>query len=329
MSNERTISPELQAHLDSGTTTTTILIRIDPPDPKFDSFGMTKLDKDVIYDDGAGELTYSASIGMVPAELVTGEAMDVGNSEFDHLLPQFSIPINEDLIRAGVYDYATYTIYLVNYEDLSMGHVIMPAGYGQVGRMTVDASGMAFKAEFTDLTKELKQNIVEKDSITCRAIFGSQPIGSSDSSGDVIEQRFPCGKDVSGLWTDGTVTTVGLESNRTFTDSGLGLAADADVPGIVKWETGANAGRTFEVESQDAAGVVTLGFETQFPIENGDTFRIRPDCTKWVYGHNGCQEHFSDVSPVEWKLHYRGEPFIPLSDADAINTPGATVGTGV
>ena len=93
MSNTRTISPELLAHLQSGATTTTILIRIDPQDTKFDSVGITKLDRDVIYDDGAGELTYSAAVGMVPAELVTGESMDVGNSEFANLLPQFSIPI--------------------------------------------------------------------------------------------------------------------------------------------------------------------------------------------------------------------------------------------
>ncbi len=326
MSNARTISPELQAHLDSGATTVTILIRIDPKDQKFDSVGITALDRDVIYDNGGGELTYNASIGMVPAELVTGSSMDVGNSEFQHLLPQFSIPIDETLIAAGVYDYANFTIMLVNYEDLTMGHVIMPAGFGQVGRVTLDNSGLSFKMEFTDLTKELKQNIVEKDSITCRAIFGSQPLGTGDSSGEIVEQRFPCGKDTSGMWTDATVTVPGLETNRTFS-SDLGLPTDTVIPGILRWETGANAGRTYEVETQEG-GDISLWTETQFPIEAGDTFRIRPDCTKWVYGTNGCQFHFNDVSPLEWKLHYRGEPFIPISDADAINTPGATISTG-
>jgi uncharacterized phage protein (TIGR02218 family) len=240
------------------------------------------------------------------------------------LLPQFSIPISEELIAAGVYDYATYTIYLVNYEDLSMGHVIMPAGFGQTGRMTVDASGLAFKTELTDLTKQLKQNIVEKDSITCRAIYGSQPIGTG---GGVVEQRFPCGATLEWSSTQ-TVTAVGEESNRTLTASGLGAAANAYVPGMLEWLTGRNAGHSYEVESQDASGNISLWTETQFPIQAGDTFRIRHDCTKWVYGTHGCQDNFSAVSPVEWKLHYRGEPFIPISDADAINTPGATIGTG-
>ncbi len=82
------------------------------------------------------------------------------------------------------------------------------------------------------------------------------------------------------------------------------------------------------METQDGSGNITLWLETQFPIEAGDTFRIRHDCTKWVYGTHGCQDNFSSVGPNEWKLHYRGEPFIPISDADAINTPGATYGTG-
>lgn len=322
MSNARDITPALQAHLDSGMTTLTVLVKVVPQDPKFDAFGITNSNKDVEYNDGDGLLTYSAAVGMVPANLVTAASMEVGNSEFGHLIPEFSIPIDETLIRAGVYDYAEYTIYIVNYEDLSMGHWIPPAGHGQTGRLSIDNRGLSFTMELTDDTKKLKQTIVEKDSITCRAIFGSQPLGTG---GGVVEQRFPCGKDLTSLWTNGTVTSVGLETNRTFTASALGLPADTAIPGMVQWLTGDNANRQFEVESQSGAGVVTLGFETQFPIQTGDTFRIRPDCTKWIDGANGCKFHFGEP---EWKLHYRGEPLIPISDADAINTPGATVGTG-
>lgn len=322
MANERSISSALQSHMDSGMTTLTCLIKVEPRDPKFLPFGICRLDQDVTYDDGDGPLLYGAMIGMVPADLQSTSAMDVGNSQFQHLVPQFGIDVSEELIRAGVYDYAWYTVYIVNYEDLSMGHWIPPAGFGQLGQVSIDNRGLSFKTELTDLTKLLKQTIVEKDSITCRAIFGSQPIGTG---GGVVEQRFPCGKDLTSLWTNGTVTSVGLETNRTFTASALGLPANTAVPGMVQWLTGDNANRQIEVESQSGAGVVTLGFETQFPIHIGDTFRIRPDCTKWIDGTNGCKFHFGEP---EWKNHYRGEPFIPISDADAINTPGATVGTG-
>lgn len=322
MANARTISPELQEHLDTGATTITVLIRIEPRDPKFAPFGITRLDRDVVYNDGAGSIEYSALIGMVPADLSSTSAMDVGNSQFAHLVPQFSVDVSEELIRAGVYDYAWYSVYVVNYEDLTMGHWIPPAGFGQLGQISIDNRGLSFKTELTDITKLLKQTVVEKDSITCRAIFGSQPIGTG---GGVVEQRFPCGKDLTGLWTSFTVTSVGLETNRTFTASGLVLPANTAVPGMVKWTTGDNANRRYEVESQSGAGLVTLGFETQFPIQVGDTGQIRPDCTKWIDGINGCKFHFGEP---EWKNHYRGEPFIPIADADAINTPGATVGTG-
>jgi hypothetical protein len=187
--------------------------------------------------------------------------------------------------------------------------------------------GLSWWSELTDLTKLLMQSIVEKDSITCRATFGSQPIGSSDSSGDVVEERFPCGKDAEALYVGPkTVTSVGAEPNNTFTASALGAAANVYVPGMVRWLTGNNAGRVVEVDTQSGVGLITLKFETMFPIQTGDTFEIRPDCTKWKEGNNGCKFHFGTT---EWKLHYRGEPYIPVADADQLNMPGATVGTAL
>lgn len=317
----RTISVELQAHLDSGATTTTLLLRIDPVTPGYPSIGATLLDRDVVYDDGDGEVTYKATIGMVPANIVSSASMEVGNTEIQHLLPETDLPISEADISAGVYDFASYTLMLVNYEDLSMGHVIMPSGHGQLGQMRQE-NGLSFWTELTALLKLLKQSIVEKDSLTCRAIFGSQPIGTV---GAEQTQRFPCGKDTTGMWVAGTVSAVGLETNRAFTAGALGAAADVYVPGMLKWLTGANAGRSYEVESQTSGGLIGLTFETMFPIEIGDTFEIRPDCTKWKDGNNGCKFHFG----TEWVLHYRGEPLIPVADADQINAPGASMAPSI
>lgn len=326
MSGSRTVPAALLAHFLSKTTSLAVLIKIQPRYPEYAAFGITKLDRDVTYNDGSGSITYSAAIGMVPAELRSQSSMEVGNSQFKHLLPQFSINVSEELILAGVYDYAWYTVYVVNYEDTSQGHWIPPAGFGQVGRMSVDDRGMSFLMELTDLAKLLKQSIVENYSLPCRAIYGSQPIGTG---GGVVEQRFPCGKDLTSEWTTTkTVTSVGAESNRTFTASALGLAADFCVPGMIKWITGRNAGRQEMVEAQSAVGVVSLKFELPFPIETGDTFQIRPDCTKWKDGPNGCKAHWNSVSVVEWKRHYRGEPLIKVGDADSNATPGATIGTG-
>lgn len=313
----RSISTALQAHLDSGSTTTTLLLRIDPVAPGYPSIGATLLDRDVTYDDGDGSIVYKATIGMVPSNIVSKASMEVGNTEIQHLIPESDLPISETDISAGVYDFASYTLMMVNYEDLSMGHVILPSGHGQLGQMRQE-NGLSFWSELTALVKLLKQSIVEKDSLTCRAIFGSQPIGTV---GAEQTQRFPCGKDTTGMWVSKTVTSVGVETSRTFTAGTLGAAADVYVPGMLKWLTGANAGRSYEVESQSAPGVIGLTFEAMFPIVIGDTFQIRPDCTKWKEGNNGCKFHFD----TQWVLHYRGEPLIPVADADQINAPGASM----
>lgn len=312
----RAISPALQAHLDGGATTTTLLLRIDPVTEGYAPFGATLLDREVVYNDGTSEIAYSPLLGMVPANIVSSASMDVGNTEIQHLLPEADLPISEADIAAGVYDFAWYTLYLVNYDDLSMGHVVMPSGHGQLGQMRME-SGLSFWSELTDLTKLLKQSIVEKDSLTCRAIFGSQPLGS----GAPVEQRFPCGRDTTGLWFGSAVTAEDLETNRSFTASTLGAPAGTYVPGMLRWLTGANTGRSHEVEEQAADGTINLTFETMFPIEVGDTFEIRPDCTKQVNGPNGCKFHFA----TEWVLHFRGEPLIPVADADQINMPGASM----
>ena len=319
----RNVPAAIQSALDSGVMTMTYILRIDPQTEGYDSFGITLLDRNVTYNDGDGSLVYLAPIGMVPANIQSTSEMEVGNTEIQHLFPEFDLPISEADISAGVYDFAWYHYYLIDYSNLTTGnHVVI--GHGQLGQMRM-TDGLSFTTELTDLTKLLMQSIVEKDSITCRATFGSQAIGST-TTGD-NEERFPCGKDAEALYTGPhAVTTVGAEVNNTFTASGLGAAANTYVPGMLRWLTGDNAGRICEVEEQSGAGVISLTFETMFPIQTGDTFEIRPDCTKWKEGTNGCKFHFG---ASEWKLHYRGEPYIPVADADQLNTPGATVGSSL
>lgn len=326
MSGSRTVPTALLAHMKSGATTLTLLLKVVSPFAGYAPFGICNLDRDIVYDDGAGAITYAAQIGMVPASMESQSSMEVGNSEFQHLIPQFNATVNEEDLRAGVYDYSTYTVYVVNYEDLTMGHWIPPAGFGQTGQVTVDNLGMSFKLELTDLAKLLKQSIVENYSLTCRAIFGSQPIGTG---GGVIEQKFPCGFDASSIWSGSfTVTAQGAEASGSFTASALGLAANAVVPGMIQWLSGNNAGRQEMIAGQDGSGDIYLKFEMPFPIEVGDTFKVRVDCTKWKDGDLGCKAHFASVSATEWKLHYRGEPLIQVGDQNQDATPGATISTG-
>lgn len=318
----RTIPIALQSHLDGETTTTCHILRIEPVRSGYSVIGLTDLDRDVVYDDGDGEVTYLAPVGFVASTIVSSADFAVDNAETRSLFPEYDIPqISEADINAGAYDYAKFRLSLVNYEDLSMGAVRIMTG--TLGEMkTVD--GLSFLGELRSLFQQFRQSIVERDSLTCRATFGSQALDfvASSNSGTPKLERFPCGIDAEALWVNGTVTNVGVESDIAFEDSGLsGESSDGFAPGIVEWLTGSNAGRQYEV-SQFEAGVVTLAFPTAFTIEIGDTFKIRPDCTKQWSGHLSC-EHYNN------RLNFRGEPFIPVGDAGSTSVPGASTNNGL
>lgn len=318
----RHMSDALRTHLQGPMQTTCWLLRVIPVTPGYASYGITELDKEVIYDDGGGEMTYSAAIGMVPAAVLQTAGLEVNNTELPALLPEYDIPISEQDIRAGVYDYASFVLYLVNYEDLSMGHVTLHAG--SIGQVTINGDGLSFVNELRGLAAKLKQSVCSKDSLSCRAIFGSQKVGSTTAGPQVA--RDWCGFDAEALLVAATVSSVGFETNRTFTITpATGLTEDSLRPGIVKWETGLNAGRTYEIEANTAGGQISLAFETAFPIQIGDQLSYRPDCSKFARDEaKGCKFWFS----TDWVLHFRGEPDIPVGDASALATPGASSGPG-
>lgn len=319
----RYIPIQLKEHLRQDATTTCMIIKITPIVPGYPAYGITALDQDVIYDNGDGEITYHAAIGMVPASLMQSSDLSVDNTELPSLLPEFNVPIDEADIRAGVYDQATSEFMLVNYEDLGMGHVMLHKG--SIGQVTINTDGLSFVNELRGLAARLKQSVCSKDSLSCRAIFGSQPIGSAIPGPQVA--RDWCGYPAETLLQSATVTSVGLETNRTFgiTPPGGDWAEDSLNPGIVKWVTGLNAGKTYEVESNTVGGTISLAFETAFPIQTGDQLQFRPDCTKMARDDaKGCRHWFED----EWVLHFRGEPDIPIGDAGALETPGASSGPG-
>ncbi|EZP51378.1 DUF2163 domain-containing protein [Delftia sp. RIT313] len=313
----RVIPIALQQHLDQDATTVCLCVRIEPVAPGYAPFGLTTLDRDLIAEldgdsNGSGLMTYRAAIGLDSSARVSSSDMAVDNAEGTSLVPEFDVPVSERDLVAGAYDYARWTSYLLNFEDVTQ---FVELARGELGQVRV-SQGMSFTFEMLGLTKRLKQTIVEKDSLRCRAIFGSQPLGTP---GAVTTQRFPCGFDAEPFWTAGAVVSVGEENTISF-ETDLVYADGFFKPAMLRWITGSNAGRTYEVE-EFLARVATLTFPSMFPVEVGDTFEIRPDCTKWKDGDNGCKQWWG----ADWVLHYRGEPYIPVGDTGQINAPGASI----
>jgi uncharacterized phage protein (TIGR02218 family) len=279
-----------------------------PQKPEYPEYGAALLDQPVEYQG----LTYHPIIGAQPSALIYSSDLSVDGGDAYNLFPEFDIPeLREADILAGAYDQATCYFYLVNYADLSQGHVLLAKG--TTGRFFVTDKGLSYTHELRSLSQALKQSITEKWSIGCRATFGSQSVESS--AGDLVE-RFPCNYPAETLWEPGTVTGVGLESNQSFDSTPLSPPFGGN-PGKVRWLTGRNAGRENEVDEFGSSGI-GLTFPTMFPIQIGDTFEFRDDCPKTP---EACKVRDN------WP-NYRGEPNIPVGDAGQIAVPGASAGIG-
>lgn len=318
----RYIPSSLVDALNSEITTTTYLLKVTPVLPGYPRYGVTYGNKDIVYDDGTGDLLYSAAVGMQPSAVQFRSDMTVDNAQSTSLMPEYDVPISEEDIRAGVYDFAEFSLYLVDYENPT-AHVTIQEG--TIGQVTIDASGLSFVNEFRGLVAQLKQSVCTKDSLTCRAIFGSQPIGSSVTGPQV--RRDWCGYDAESLFVATEVVSVGVENTITFSvETDSAWMEGRLSPGLVRWLTGLNAGRSYEVDWNTAGGQITLRFETAFPIQVGDTLEYRPDCNKVARDESrGCKFWFAE----EWVGHFRGEPDIPIGDAGAMEMPGASSAPGL
>lgn len=294
----RTIPAALQVHLNQSVTTTCRLLRLQLRDGRV--FGVTSLDADVTYNDGRGAVTYSANQGVDVSAISASADMTVANAEAQSLLVTTPTGITEAMIEAGELRDAEWTLYLVNYRDLSAGHIIL--GAGDVGEVT-KRWGLVWTPELLSYSVRLNQPVGTHWSRTCRAIDGSP-----------ADSQTGCGRTITQI--PGAVTAVGVETDRQFTGNHAAGTFPL-APGRVLWVTGQNAGRTGFVEVH-TSGAVTLGNAMPYPITAGDTYTISDTCPRtWA----ACVARAN-------QLNFKGEPLIPTGDAASVSTPGAQAPTG-
>lgn len=295
----RRISTELQAHLNGSVTTVCKLLRIILKDGR--AFGLCSLDRDIEYRD----TVYHASNGFDASMVATNSGMTVDNAEAYALLSGDIPGITLEMASSGELDDANWEMLLVNYRDLSMGHVILDAG--DLGEVNVE-DDVVFVPELLSYVMRLRQPIGHYWSRHCRAIFGTPAEGQTG-----------CGVNTDPLWVAATVTGVGDEMNRVFADEDL-ILNPVPRTARVQWLSGPNAGsRLYQVEGySETSGTVVLVEPTPFPISEGHQFRIRPDCDKYPAT---CKEYNN------W-LNYKGESLIPVGEGAASLTPSASVPGG-
>lgn len=293
----RAVPVDLLTHLQDNVTSVCRLLRFVLNDGS--SHGMTTLDRNIVYDG----TTYYAINGFDPSSIATDTGLSVDNSEVRALLSAEVPGITVEMVKAGAMDDAEWEMLLVNWQDLSMGHLIMDGG--DVGEVRV-VDGMVYMPELVSSTMRLRQSVGHVWSRSCRATFGAD-----------ADSQTGCGVNAEALWQAGTITGIGDEGRRVFADNGL-LLTPGHVPGRVQWLTGPNtSNRLYQIEAYSSvSGTIGLLEPVAFDISIGDTFRIRPDCDKQPYT---CKNTYNN-----W-LNYKGEPLIPVGDGAEVLTPNAQV----
>lgn len=287
----KTVSSQLLAHLAGETTTLATLWKVKRQDGTI--FGFTTLDVDISYDagDGDGAIVYQASTGFTPSATETGADLGTDNLQIAAFLD--SDAITEVDIRAGLYDYATIAIYIVNYADLTMGD--LKVRKGTLGQVKVQNG--QFSAEIRGLSFYFGTAIGTTFGPTCRADLG-----------DAL-----CTVDIAALRQTGSVDTA--TDKRVFVPAAGLSPADPGYfdGGVLTWTSGANDGFSMEVGTWDGT-TVTLFESMPFAIAPGDAFTIEPGCKKTVAD---CFGKFNNI------VNMQAEPYLPGTMA-ILDYPDAT-----
>lgn len=159
----KAISPEMKAHISAGSTTLAACWRIQRPDRKV--FAYTEHDADITYNNEV----YKAHGGFNKTAIKSSGNLAVDNMEVTGYLTDDTIPESE--LRNGAFDYSEVEVFLVNYEDLSMGSIKLR--YGFFGEVSTVPSG-AFLVELRGLIDLLTMKVGDVYIPECRLDLGDQ-----------------------------------------------------------------------------------------------------------------------------------------------------------
>lgn len=285
----KTLSPELQSHLASGTTTLCWCWKLTRDDGLIQGF--TDHDSALTMDGVA----YEAVTGFTASEVQSQLGLAVDNLTVAGALSSASI--NEADLASGLYDDAEIEIWRVNWADTTKA-VLMRKGH--LGQVTRGMTG--FQAEMRGLAHVLNQPVGRAYSHSCDADLGDAR----------------CTVNLADPAYSGAGSVVSVSDARRFTI--LGLAAFADgwfENGKLTWTSGANKTRSMEIKRHGLSGsTVTLELWQAMSeaVSAGDSFTITAGCDKQFAT---CKTKFANAA------NFRGFPYMPGNDA-VTSYPGSS-----
>ncbi len=276
------ISPELQAHLDSGATTLCWCWRLTRRDET--RLGFTDHDRDVAFDG----TTFEAAAGFTASEMRDSVGLSVDNLEVQSALS--SERLSEADLVAGVYDDARVEIFRVNWAAPEQRVLMRSGSLGEVRR-----AGLTFTAEVRGLSHYLQQPKGRLYQFTCDADLG-------DTRCKVL---------LSNPLYRGDGAIVAVASERRFTVSGLDAFEDDWFSrGLLTFTSGAANGQAIEVRAHGKSGdtvSIELWAPARGPLEVGQTFVIAAGCDKHLAT---CQAKFGNVANFRGFAHMPGNDFV-------------------
>jgi len=277
----KSLDPNLQSHLDEGTTTLAWCWRLTRADGV--TLGFTDHDRVLALED----TLFEPESGLTASEIRSGTDLSVDAQDAEGVLT--SDKITETDIADGLWDNAAVELWRVNWADASQRVLMRRGAIGQIRR-----GRLAFVAEVRSLAHVLGQTVGRTFQGTCDAALGDAR----------------CGVDLGSPAYSANGAVLDLLGDRVVSVTGVGgFEAGYFSFGTVEWQSGANAGRKAEVVSHDiSSGVVTLTLmETPVrAIAEGDAFVIRAGCDKRL---ETCGAKFGNTA------NFRGFPHIPGQDA--------------
>lgn len=254
---------------------------------------------------GSNVYESASSGGFDAAAIESSLGMEVANTE---MVGFIGTGLDRNDLDAGLYDGARLTVMRVNWADPTMAAITMRSG--TLGEVTVASDNM-YKVELRGLQQPFTQIVGENYSPECRANF--------------CDAR--CGLNIADYTASAQVLAV--TSRKVFMLATVAGAVDPvstlvtakPIPagqwnyGVVKFTTGANAGKTIEIKTITSAPdtstppTMYLQVELKFAVPNviaaGDTLEVVA----------GCDHHFETCKAYNNAVNFRGEPHVPGQNA--------------
>lgn len=245
--------------------------------------GFTTHDTGIIVD----QLEYMPSSAFSPSNISSSNAMNVDNLDVQGALSGAAVT-SEDL-ASGRYDFSEVEIFMVDWSMPDAGKLLLRKGW--IGEVKIRDG--QFVAEVRGLMQSLQQTVGEVYSAECRADLGDAR----------------CRVDLSLVSVAGKVTAA--IDQGSFVDTGRTEGNGWFEYGLLRWQTGNNAGQAMEVR-RFSEQTFTLFEAMPKPVSVGDIYSVYAGCDK---RSATCKTKFGNI------LNFRGEPFVPGTDS-VLRYPG-------